>query len=319
MKRIPLGQSSLNVFPLALGTADYGLPRIPNEEALRQMDLYAQLGGNLLDTAEVYSNWVPGEKSRSEKLIGQWLRQSGLKGSMLISTKGGHPLFESMTTPRLSPQELDDDLLRSLDNLGVAHIDLYFLHRDDVNRPVDEFVDYLEEKKQAGLIGAYGLSNWTLGRVQQAAEYAKRRGITGFSVNQIYWSLARVNPPAIGDKTLVPMDEPFYDYHAQTGMAAMAYTSQAKGYLSKRYQGQPIADDLQALYGGPHNEAVLEQLLPWCRAQGCDPAQATLWWFMAQPFAAVPVVSPGNLSQLQILMDAVNADHPPLPEGLPVW
>lgn len=319
MKRATLGLSGLNVFPMALGTADYGLPRIPQADAFQQMDLYAQLGGNVLDTAEVYSNWVPGEKSRSEKLIGQWLKQSALSDGMHISTKGGHPLFESMDKPRLSNAQLDDDLKRSLDNLGIERIDLYFLHRDDASRPVDEIVDYLEEKKQTGLIGAYGLSNWTLARVRQAADYAKRRGITGFSVNQIYWSLARINPDAIADKTLVPMDEAFHQYHVDAGMAAMAYTSQAKGYLSKRHLAQAIEPDLGTQYEGVHNDAVIKLLSPWCRANQCDPSQAILWWFMAQPFAAVPVVSPRTLAQLQALMDAVNAEHPPLPEGLPTW
>lgn len=319
MKSITLGATGLEVFPLVLGTGEYGVPPFPPEKALAQLDLYTSLGGNFIDTAAIYNDWIPGERSRSEKLIGQWLRSSGARNDLVISTKGGHPSFEDMQKGRIRPEHLEEDLRSSLERLQTDYADLYFLHRDDVSVPVGEVIDYLEEKKAAGLIRAYGFSNWTLKRAKQAHDYAQQKGIDGFTVNQLYWSLARVQPEHIADTTLVPMSEAFHQFHVETGMAAMAYTSQAKGYLSKRYLNKPLSDSLSALYECEHNQQVLNILTPWCEAHDLEPSQAIVRWFRRQPFPAVPIVSPSSETQLRQLMDAAVTEEPALPEGLPVW
>ncbi len=319
MKRIALGSSGLEVFPLALGTGEYGIEPFPQDAAWRQMDLYTQLGGNFIDTAAIYNDWIPGEKNRSEKVIGRWLKSRGVRADMVISTKGAHPDFSDMRKGRMRPEDLEEDLKGSLDRLDVQRVDLYFLHRDDVSIPVGEVVDFLEEKKAQGRILAYGFSNWTLERALAARDYARKKGVDGFSVNQLYWSLARVRPENIPDATLVTMTEGYHRFHADTGMAAMAYTSQAKGFLSKRYLNQPVSSDLSRLYDSPHNAQVLDTLAPWCKAHDLEPSQAILRWFRRQPFPAVPIVSPSSEKQLRQLMDAAVAAEPHLPEGLPDW
>lgn len=319
MKRTTLEASGLEVSAVALGTGEYGIDPFPENTARAQLDLYTELGGNFIDTAAIYNDWVEGERARSEKLIGRWLRDRGMRGSVVISTKGGHPDFSNMRKGRLRPEDLEQDLTGSLQRLQTDHVDLYFLHRDDVSIPVGEVVDFLEQKRLAGHIRAYGFSNWTLKRAMEARAYADKRGAEGFTVNQIYWSMARVRAESIADTTLAAMDEAFHRYHTETGLAAMAYTSQAKGYLSKRYQDRPIAPELAALYGGEHNEQVLDTLIPWCREHDLEPSQAIVKWFRRQPFPAVPVVSPNGESQLRQVMDAAQRDEPHLPEGLPVW
>lgn len=319
MNRMILGSTGLEVSRVALGTADFGLEKIPEKQAFEQMDKYTSLGGNVIDTAEVYNNWVEGEKSRSEKIIGRWLEKTGIRSRVVLSTKGGHPLFESMTTPRLSNQEIKDDLSRSLDNLKTDRIDLYFLHRDDVRRPVEELIDLLEEQKQSGLIRNYGFSNWTLERAEQARSYAQKKGIKGFSVNQILWSPARIRPETIGDKTLVPMSEVFHQYHAKTGMAAMAYTSQGKGYFSKRYQDRELSETLREQYSSRHNDEVYSAVAAYCDREHCDPSEVIVRWFMAQPFPALPIISASSLPQLELLMSYEKRALPPLGREMPLW
>lgn len=319
MSKMILGQSGLSVSPIALGTADFGLEKIPEAAAFRQMDRFIELGGNFIDTAEVYNNWIPGEKSRSEKIIGRWLEKTGIRGKVVLSTKGGHPFFESMTKGRLSDAELHDDLSRSLENLKTDRVDLYFLHRDDVSRPVGEIVDFLEKQKQKELILSYGLSNWTLPRARQAFDYAQSKGLKGFTVNQILWSPVRINPEQINDKTLVPMSEEFHGFHVQTGMAAMAYTSQGKGYLSKRYKEQPLSRGQIAQYSAEHNEKVYAAFAAYCNREKCDPSEVIVRWFMSQPFPAVPIVSPSSMEQLELLMSYTKRAFPPFDGDMPQW
>lgn len=318
MRRVVLGDTGLDVARICLGTVYYGLDRLPQQAAEAQLDSYCQLGGNFIDTAQVYSNWIEGETSRSEKAIGQWLKKSGMRHQMVISTKGGHPLMDHMDIPRLDEQSVRSDIAHSLDNLGCGHIDLYFLHRDDPARPVAEIVDLMETLRGEGLLDWYGFSNWTLARVKQAREYARQKGVKGFSVNQIMWSPVRVNPPAIQDQTLVPMSRAYYDFHVETGFPAMAYTSQAQGYFSKKFQGRPPQDNLERLYGSPANEDLYETVRSYCLQNRCDPARPLLQWFFSQPFPAVPIISVNDDTQLKEAMAALESAQP-LPAGMPRW
>lgn len=159
---------------LALGTGHFGT-KLTEADAFAQLDRYAEFG-NFIDTARVYGDDPSGERSKSERIIGKWLRSSGMAGQMILSTKGGHPTpgKNRAFTPRLHRDELYADVEGSLDFLGVDAIDLYFLHRDDTSLPVGEILETLEEMRRKGLIRFYGCSNWTVERITAAAAYAAR-------------------------------------------------------------------------------------------------------------------------------------------------
>ncbi len=317
MKRITLGATGLQVSPISLGTGSYGLPPTEDKAAFEQMDRYLAMGGNFIDTAHIYNDWEPGERCRSEKLIGRYLKARGNRDSIVLSTKGSHPPIDNMDAARLDHESILTDLQGSLDNLQVDKIDLYFLHRDDVSVPVGELIDLLEEQRARGLIDHYGFSNWQLERAQQALDYAKRKGVAGFQVNQIQWSLARLNVQNVADKTLEALTPEYYDFHVRSGMALMAYTSQAKGYFSKRYHQDTRASALNDLYQNPENEAILALVRDYCDANQCDPGELAIRWFWDRPFAAVPIVAFSSLAQLEAVVSALQAQRPPLPEGLP--
>jgi len=140
---------------ICLGTGDVG-GALDQQTSFRLLDAYLDLGGTLIDTASVYTDWLPGERSASEKTIGRWLSHRGGRDRILLATKGGHPRLTSMDVPRLSRQEIVQDLEASLRNLHTEVIDLYWLHRDDPTRPVSEIVNVLYDQVQAGKVRYVG-------------------------------------------------------------------------------------------------------------------------------------------------------------------
>ena len=229
IKRVIKG-TNLQIAPIVLGTADFGTA-IDKDTAYALLDMFYAQGGTMVDTARVYGNWVSGMHSPSEKLIGRWLADRRLEGQMLLSTKGAHPDLRSMETPRMSRREVEEDLDGSLTDLGVARIDLYWLHRDDTSRPVEEIVLMMNDFVQRGKIRYFGASNWTAARLEAANTFANSHGMQGFCADQLMYSLATVNPHEIGDQTLVAMNTASREYHEKTALPVFAYSSQAGGYF----------------------------------------------------------------------------------------
>ena len=307
MKKIRIAEG-IEISPIGLGTSHFGV-RVSEAEAFWQMDRYVE-SGNLIDTAHVYSDWVPGERSRSERIIGRWLKSRGGRDRVIISTKGGHPSPGSMHVPRLSPAEITGDLEDSLRCLGVDSVDLYFLHRDDVTRPVGEMLECLEAHRRAGRIRAYGCSNWTLPRLLEARAYAEAHGLPGFVCNQLMWSLAVVDPKGIGDPTMVCMDGPTYRLHRDTGMAAIAYTSVANGYFAHRQRGD-LSDAAHGPYAVPANDALYARLLELSGAYGLSLTALSLAYFSAVPFPAAALASFRREEQLGECLSLLEADIDP--------
>jgi aryl-alcohol dehydrogenase-like predicted oxidoreductase len=253
--------TDLNASCICLGTADFG-GNVGKEESFRLLDAFSDMGGNFIDTAHVYGNWIPGERSTSEKMLGMWLKERKVRGKLIIATKGAHPELSSMHIPRMSPAEIQTDLNESLEYLGVDSIDLYWLHRDDPNRPVGEILETLNEQVRKGKIRYFGCSNWKTSRLKEAMEYASKHGLKGFAARQNQWSLAKVNPGVIKDPTVRQMDEEAVEYHKQTGLAAVPYTSQARGYFTRMARGEEakIKDWVKATYCNAENDLRLERV-----------------------------------------------------------
>ena len=121
--------------PIALGSVLYG-PRLNAEETARQLSLFADLGGQLIDTARVYGAWAEkGYEGYTEQLVGQWLCRDANRHRVLVVTKGAHPIWQ-VWQPRVTPRVIREDLEHSLENLRTDHVDLYLLHRDDATQPI---------------------------------------------------------------------------------------------------------------------------------------------------------------------------------------
>ena len=272
--------------PIALGTVLYG-PRLDADEAAHQLSLFTDLGGQLIDTARVYGAWAPGGyEGYTEQLVGQWLARDGHRDQVLVCTKGAHPMWQ-VWQPRVTPEVIRADLEQSLLNLRTDHVDLYLLHRDDATQPILPMLQTLEALRREGKVLHYGCSNWTLPRMREAAQVARANGLVGFCANQVMWSMARANPDAIGDKTLVLLDEPTRLWQQEQGMLLMAYTSLAHGYLLRRAAGIAVSDTLTAQYDNPQNEAALALL----RQAGADPLAVSLRYITLSGGPCLPVAA----------------------------
>lgn len=298
MRRILLSNTDLYASPLCIGTVNYGTSVDP-KDARNQLNRFVELGGNFLDTAHVYGDWVPGPKGRSERVIGEWLNETSLRHDIIISTKGAHPDISDMSISRINSKDIENDLNESLVRLNTDYIDIYFLHRDNPDVPVEEVIDALEKARIAGKIRYYGCSNWSLSRIIEASKYAREKNITGFVCNQLMWSLADVNYKGIEDKTLVLMDKDTYEYHKKTGMNAMAYTAAAKGYFTKLQGGEPISQKISARYDIPSNNQIFDELVKTANQLNIDIIEVELAFLMHQEFASIPVVSFSSLEQLE--------------------
>ena len=231
-----IGDTHINCSKIVLGT-DYFGKLIPEEDAYKLMDFYCLNGGNMLDTAHVYSDYIPGEKHMSEKVIGRWLRKTGARSNtgnkLYISTKGGFPELDDFHKSRLSYENVRDDLYSSLDLLGLDSIDMYWLHRDNEQIPVSEIADWMHTFYSDGLIKNYGVSNWTCDRINKANKYAKEKGYAQIKASQIRWSLAVVTKSEDKDDTLVAMTCNEYCKYKENQIPVFAFSSQAKGFFSK--------------------------------------------------------------------------------------
>ena len=173
-KRILIPDTDLAVYPIGLGTADIGLKAdAPAPE--RVFDTYLDLGGNLIDTAHVYSNWVPGERARSERIIGDWLKSSGKRNQVVLMTKGGHPeiVEDAPEWGKARPYHdaMVSDLNHSLKQLQTDYVDIYFYHRDNKNQTIEEEIETMEGFIKEGKIRYYACSNFDTDRMQAAYEY----------------------------------------------------------------------------------------------------------------------------------------------------
>ncbi len=291
--------TDLEVSVLVLGLAPIGLKNT-EAEAFALLDRYVELGGNVLDTARVYSDWAPGELHRCERILGDWLRARGYPGEVIVTTKGCHPLLRD-GVPRLTEAALREDVLGSLESLGLDAIDVYYLHRDDPTVEVAAILEMLWAQQAAGRIRHLACSNWRAERIRQANQVAASAGMPGFVANQMHWNLASDHMQPVADPTMVVCDAPTHDLHRDTGLAAIPYSAQAGGYFSK-YARNPAVLEARGpcrKYHTPGNQQRAEAVRRLSKKRGVPPGHVVLAWLRAQPFPVFPVVGCNRIAEVE--------------------
>ncbi|MBN2583443.1 MAG: aldo/keto reductase, partial [Planctomycetes bacterium] len=296
--------TDLDLSVICLGTVPIG-GAISEDDSFRLLDAYVEMGGNFIDTAEIYSDWLDVGKSEAEVRLGKWLKARGLQEQVVVATKGGHPRWESLARMRLAPDELRTDIDGSRERLGLERLPLYFLHRDDPSRPVSEIVDVMAEAVDAGKIGYVACSNWQTERIAAAQQYAREHGRPQFVADQMRWSLARVNPESQSIPGLVEMDDRLHAYHRETGMAAVPYSSQAQGFFSGAY-GRGIehpqtraGEKVNTYYYNEGNLARLDRVRELAGRGGLTTTQVALGYLLGQPFAVYPIIGVSSVKHLR--------------------
>ena len=272
---------------IALGTAQLGLG-IDRELSYRMLDAFLDLGGEIVDTAHVYSYWAPGERVRSETVIGEWLAARRRRDDFFLVTKGAHPV-PGNPAPRLDPASIRADVEQSLKRLGTDRIDLYLLHRDDRTRPVADIMGALDEYVQRGVLATVGVSNWRPDRIAEARKIMGKKVAASQILGNVLSNL--MNP--ISDKTLVILDAEALDQARQQELMLMLFTSQAQGALTKLTRGLP------ADYDNPACRTAIGELQSAAGLAGIDVNSLGLAYLLQLTPNTVPVVGPKTMDQLE--------------------
>lgn len=273
---------------LILGTANLGLIG-GRDTAFEMLDAYVELGGTAIDTASVYSNWVPGEMQRSETIIGEWMASRGNRDGLRVITKGAHPPLTEPKTPRLDRASIRQDVELSLRALQTDRIDLYFLHRDDPATPAAEIIGTLHELVAEGKLLALGCSNWTLPRIREA------EGAGAFSANQVLGNaLCRLMTPP-SDPTNIVLTAPMFHHDVNNDVELQLYTSQCQGLFEKRAAGKPAP----ANYANAACSAAAEQVEHIASGIGMDAGHLIVAFLVALAPNVRPVIGPRDAAQLR--------------------
>ena len=291
-----MGSSGIEVAPLALGGNVFGWTA-DEAASFAILDAFVDAGGNMIDTADVYSAWVPGHVGgESETVIGRWLRQSGKRDKVVIATKVG-------MMAGLSPDTVAAACDGSLARLGVETIDLYYQHKDDTGVPLADSLGAFDRLVKAGKIRSVGLSNFESARIEEALGVASDGGLTVPSAYQGWYNM---------------LERARYEGAIETvitgrGMAMFPYYSLANGYLTGKYRSE--ADLGQSVRGGRNREylegkgpRLLGALDEVAAETGAPVAAVALAWTMARPGIAAPIASATSLKQLEEQLAALTLE-----------
>jgi len=273
---------------VGLGAADLGI-RQDEAAAHRLLDHFTAAGGNLLDTARIYSDWVPGEIGRSERIIGDWLQRRGRRDDLIITTKGGHPPLQAMERSRLDSASLRADIDASLRALRCEVIDLYWLHRDDPARPVEDIIATLAGLHRAGKARWFGASNWTSARIASANVHAAEAGLPGFVASQPLWCLGTAAMHPRDDRSLVALTPTELAATRALPIALLPYSAQAGGFFSKLLTPGWSAPAHHP-FNTPANQALVPLIRELCAAHACTPNAVVLAYLISQDVPVLPIV-----------------------------
>lgn len=257
-----------------------------------------ELGGNCVDVARQYGEPVWGA---SEEVLGRWLADRR-PADLAVVTKGAHHTAERR---RVTPADITDDLERSLESLGVGAVDLYLLHRDDPSRPVGPIVDVLDEHANAGRIGTFGASNWTIARIEEAGAYAAARGLRAFSCSSPGLSLGRAQePPWL--ECVTAHDPDSLAWYGRTQLPVFAWSALAGGFFAG------VSDpEVERVYGSEENRERRRRAEELAARKGATGSQIALAWVLHQPFPTYAIIGPRSVDELRASVAATDVELTP--------
>lgn len=296
-----IGSSGLRTPRLVLGGNVFGWTA-KGEDAFRILDRFADAGGTMIDTADVYSAWAPGhEGGESESLIGEWLRRRGGKGDMLVATKVG--MLPGEGGGKLEPARIAAAAEASLKRLGVEAIDLYYAHQDDQKTPLADSLAAFDRLVRDGKVRILGASNYSAERLEEALAVSERDGLARYEVLQNEYNLmAR-------DK----FEGALQDLCVARNIGMLPYYGLASGFLTGKYrsaadQAKSVRGDRMAKYLNPRGFAVLDTLDAVAAETGSTPAQVALAWLAAQPAITAPIASARTPEQADEIIGAMTLE-----------
>ncbi|MEU5420756.1 aldo/keto reductase [Streptomyces sp. NPDC020799] len=286
----------LSVHPLALGGNVFGWTA-DEAQSFAVLDAYAEAGGNHIDTADVYSAWVPGNKGgESETVIGNWFAARGNRADIVLATKVGAGVPE----PRgLSAAVIKSGVEDSLRRLRTDYIDLYYTHYDDPSLPVEEFITALDALVKEGKVREIAASNITAERLAEALEFSDSAGLAKYAAIQPHYNLVSRDT----------YEGPLADVAERHGLAAVPYWALASGFLTGKYRPGTAVDSARIDRAGKYLETergprVLAALDQVAAAHDAELATVALAWLASRPTVVAPLASARTVEQLPPLLAA---------------
>jgi predicted dehydrogenase/aryl-alcohol dehydrogenase-like predicted oxidoreductase len=250
------------------------------------LDGFWEAGGNLFDTGWVYG------AGYTEKLLGEWLRSRGTRDEAVVIGKGAH-------SPLCYPDVIARQLTQTLDRLQTDHVDIYFMHRDNLDVPVGEFVDAMDAEVKAGRIrGPFGGSNWTMARMDEAIAYAERTGKQKPGALSNNFALAEMLDPIWAGCVTSSTDE-WKAWLKARQMPNFSWSSQGRGFFTDRAgRDKRDSEELVRCWYSERNFGRRDRAIELAEKLGKSPIHVALAYVLAQPFPSVPLIGPRRLQEL---------------------
>jgi aryl-alcohol dehydrogenase-like predicted oxidoreductase len=299
-----LGNSGLKVAPLALGGNVFGWTA-DEKTSFRLLDAFTAGGGDLIDTADMYSTWVPGHKGgESETVLGKWLRRGGNRQKVLIATKVGKemgPGKKGLSKPYIL-RAVEDSLKR----LQTDHIDLYQTHEDDPDTPLEETLEAFAQLTREGKVRAIGASNYNAERLAKSLQVSREHGYPAFRSLQPLYNL---HERAEYEAELEPLCR-------EKGLGVLPYFPLASGFLTGKYRSEKdlagrARADMVKKYLNDRGFRILEALDRVALQHHTVPAAVALSWLIARPGITAPIASATSIDQLNELLKALELELDP--------
>lgn len=303
MKTRPLGRTGIDIAPLVLGGNVFGWTA-DEAASFAILDRFAEAGFTAIDTADVYSSWVPGNKGgESETIIGKWMKSRANRHRMVIITKVGSDMGPGRKG--LGAKYIEQAVDASLRRLGIDVIDLYLSHWPDPATPYEETLGAYQQLLKKGKVRAVGASNLDAGQMREALDIARAKNLPRYDVLQPEYNL----------HDRAGFEGALRDLCIAEGIGVITYFALAKGFLTGKYRTQadlgksPRGEDIGG-YLKPRGMRILDVLDQVARRNNAKPAEVALAWVMAQPGITAPISSATSVEQVQSLVRAASLNLP---------
>ncbi|WP_435230007.1 aldo/keto reductase [Pseudopelagicola sp. nBUS_20] len=262
------------------------------EEGAIVWDCWIEAGGNAFDTGFVYGNGL------HEKVLGDWMTGRGVSKDCVVIVKGAH-------SPYCTPRAIEAQLEISLDRLQLDHAPIYIMHRDNLDVPVDEFVDVLNRLKKNGKVGIFGGSNWSTERFSEANDYAKEKRLAGFSILNNNLSLATMERP-VWPGCISSNDQKTLEFLRKSGTAHLSWSAQARGYFFPSQDRTTLSEDTAPDYcfSSPQNEERLKRATELAADRNVAAHHIASAWVLSQSFPSFALIGPRTTGEIATTLPA---------------
>jgi aryl-alcohol dehydrogenase-like predicted oxidoreductase len=296
-----LGHTGLEVSELALGTMQFGWTA-DQEAAFAVMDAYVGAGGNLIDTADIYSSWAEGNPGGvSEEIIGRWMKARGNRQQVVVATKVRGRMWDGPNGEGLSRAHIMCAVEDSLRRLQTDYIDLYQTHWFDESTPIEETMRALDDLLRAGKVRYVGCSNYPAWRLAEALWASDRNGLVSYVSLQPHYNLVHRKE----------FEREMADLVKQYGIGVINYSPLAGGFLTGKYRREsPLPDSARAegvknRYFDERNFDLLDKMAEIGQAHAKGVLQVALAWLLTNPLVTSPIIGANDVDQLQGSLEAV--------------